>query len=176
MAFTLISGARHSLHPPKRGGPLTTPQASLHATDRSVALPTGAFDTGLRPDPFPSRAASLLPGLLAVTRTGLPPASNDELTNQRSPIQGHLQFCWAHERSGLVARCHGLAGVDEVGAVAEEADQQIVANHLQDSQRPVETALGPAASLPGLESRRSGGNPYLIIPSKRKATSSPLHS
>ena len=67
-------------HP--KGGPLTTPQTSLHATDRSVAPPTGAFDTGLRPDPFPSRAASLLPGLLAATRTGLPPASNDELTNQ----------------------------------------------------------------------------------------------
>src|SRR6476646_1122257 len=34
---------------------------------------------GLRPDPFPDRAASLLPGLLAATRTGLPPAGDDEL-------------------------------------------------------------------------------------------------
>jgi hypothetical protein len=42
-----------------------------------------AFDTGLRPGPFPDRAASLLPGLLAATRTGLPPASDDELTNSK---------------------------------------------------------------------------------------------
>ncbi|MGH3798452.1 MAG: DNA glycosylase AlkZ-like family protein, partial [Pseudonocardiaceae bacterium] len=60
-------------------------QASLHATDRSVAPPSRAFDTGLRPDPFPSRAASLLPGLLAATRTGLTPASDDELTTEDQP-------------------------------------------------------------------------------------------
>src|SRR5208282_2548076 len=71
MAFTLNSGARHSLHPPSRAGPLTTPQASLHATDRTVAPPYRAFDAGLRPGPFPDRTASLLPGLLAATRTGL---------------------------------------------------------------------------------------------------------
>src|SRR3954463_12775708 len=47
--------------------------------------PDRAFDTGLRPDPFPDRAASLLPGLLAVTRTGLPPASDDELTTTDQP-------------------------------------------------------------------------------------------
>src|SRR4051794_14808147 len=62
-----------------------TPQASLHATDRSVAPPCRAFDTGLRPGPFPNRAASLLPGLLAATRTGLPPASDDELTTTDQP-------------------------------------------------------------------------------------------
>ncbi len=84
MAFTLISGARHSLFPPE-GRPLTTPQASLHATDRSVAPPNGAFDAGLRPVPFPDRAASLLPGLLAATRTGLPPAGDDELAAVGSP-------------------------------------------------------------------------------------------
>src|SRR4051794_28273465 len=44
-----------------------------------------AFDTGLRPGPFPDRAASLLPGLLAATRTGLPPASDDELTTADQP-------------------------------------------------------------------------------------------
>jgi len=38
-----------------------------------------AFDAGLRPGPFLSRAASLLPGLLAATRTGLAPAGGDEL-------------------------------------------------------------------------------------------------
>src|SRR4051812_5535930 len=48
--------------------------------------PYRAFDTGLRPDPFPDRAASLLPGLLAATRTGLPPASDDELTTADQPL------------------------------------------------------------------------------------------
>jgi hypothetical protein len=42
-------------------------------------LPQRALDAGLRPDPFPDRAASLLPGLLAATRTGLTPAGDDEL-------------------------------------------------------------------------------------------------
>jgi hypothetical protein len=41
--------------------------------------PTGALDTGLRPGPFPGRAAGLPPGLLAATRTGLTPAGDDEL-------------------------------------------------------------------------------------------------
>ena len=45
-----------------------------------------AFDTGLRPRPFPDEAASLLPGPLAATRTGLTPASDDELTTK-----DHLQ-------------------------------------------------------------------------------------
>src|SRR3954452_21906203 len=44
-----------------------------------------AFDTGLRPRPFPDEAASLLPGPLSVTRTGLTPASDDELTTQDQP-------------------------------------------------------------------------------------------
>ena len=41
--------------------------------------PKRAFDAGLRPGPLPDRAASLLPGLLAATRTGLTPAGDDEL-------------------------------------------------------------------------------------------------
>ena len=69
--------------PPSRAGLLTTPQASRHATDRIVAPPYRAFDAGLRPGPFPDRAASLLPGLLAATRTGLSPAGDDELTNSK---------------------------------------------------------------------------------------------
>ena len=49
------------------------------AADRSVAPPQRAFDAGLRPGQFPGQAASLLPGSLAITRTGLPPAGDDEL-------------------------------------------------------------------------------------------------
>ncbi len=61
---------------------MTTRQRSLHATDRSVAPPDRAFDAGLRPGQLPNRTASLLPGLLAATRTGLSPASNDEHDHQ----------------------------------------------------------------------------------------------
>ncbi|GLI03714.1 hypothetical protein Pa4123_89930 [Phytohabitans aurantiacus] len=98
MAFTPYSRARLSLGPPSQAGDVTTPQASLHATDRIVAPPKRALDAGLRPDPFPDRTASLLPGLLAATRTGLTPAGDDELTNDRiSHSQLHLPLSWAHE-------------------------------------------------------------------------------
>jgi len=83
MAFALMERARHSLVPTRRRATLTTPQASLDATDRIVAPPNGAFDAGLRPGPFPGQTASLLPGLLAATRTGLSPAGDDELTNEK---------------------------------------------------------------------------------------------
>jgi hypothetical protein len=73
MAFTLTSQARLFLVS------LTTRQTSLHAADRSVAPPKGAFDDGLRPEPFPAPTAILLPGTLAFTRTGLPPAGTDGL-------------------------------------------------------------------------------------------------
>jgi len=79
-------------------GTLTTRQASLDAADRQVAPPPcGAFDAGLRPDPFPDRAASLLPGSLATTRTGLTPAGNDELMLDQVNSTDHLQL-WTHNR------------------------------------------------------------------------------
>src|SRR5437764_12530276 len=91
----------HGLHREPHGSALpqylTTRQASPSATDRSVASPNGAFDAGLRPDPFPDQAASLLPGLLTATRTGLTPASDDELMsdqalNKPSPNAGRTPF------------------------------------------------------------------------------------
>src|SRR6476661_8018629 len=75
-------------------------------TDRSVASPNGAFDAGLRPDPFPDRAASLLPGLLAATRTGLSPAGDDELAWIGSP-QTITSNYWAHSRLVVPARVEG---------------------------------------------------------------------
>src|SRR5215468_5442522 len=67
--------------------------------------PYRAFDAGLRPGPFPGQTASLLPGLLAATRTGLPPAGDDELTNTKinhgAMSRCHLRSCWAHEKPGL---------------------------------------------------------------------------
>ena len=106
MAFALLR-ARHSLVPAIREDCLTTPQASLHVTDRTVAPPNRAFDAGLRPRPFPDQTASLLPGFLTATRTGLPPASGDELTDTKkhhgTRSRCHLPSCWAHgKRTGLV--------------------------------------------------------------------------
>src|SRR5664280_2936509 len=65
------------------------------------SLPQRALDTGLRPGPFPTRAASLLPGLLTATRTGLTPASDDEHEQNGHPVTRHLQFHWAHGKSRL---------------------------------------------------------------------------
>ena len=69
---------------------------------------TGLLTQGSDPAPFPDQTASLLPGLLAATRTGLPPAGEDELTNTKihhgiTSRLCHLPLCWAHEFSGLVA-------------------------------------------------------------------------
>ncbi|MGH3430667.1 MAG: hypothetical protein ACRDQZ_24400, partial [Mycobacteriales bacterium] len=58
----------------------------LHFTLRTAQLHApkiGALDAGLRPRPFPDDTASLLPGHLAATRTGLSPASDDELTKRK---------------------------------------------------------------------------------------------
>src|SRR5579875_2032932 len=43
----------------------------------------GPLTLGFGPARFPDRTASLLPGLLAATRPGLPPAGDDELTSTR---------------------------------------------------------------------------------------------
>jgi hypothetical protein len=45
-----------------------------------------AFDAGLRRQAFPPDAASLLPGLLAATRTGLTPAGDDEHQLSVQPV------------------------------------------------------------------------------------------
>ena len=105
MAFALDSGARLSLLPPE--GETSNDAAgfaSCYGPHRCSPC-YRAFDAGLRPRPFPGEAASLLPGLLAATRTGLTPASNDELTNTKEhhvlTSRCHLLLCWAHERSRL---------------------------------------------------------------------------
>ena len=85
MALAPSARARHSLAPPHRSGRETFHDAAGFAScygphRRSPSF--RAFDAGLRPRPFPDEAASLLPGPLAATRTGLPPAGDDELTNK----------------------------------------------------------------------------------------------
>ena len=93
MAFAVTTATRLLLFPPA-GGVLTTRQASLDASDRSVAPPVRAFDAALRPRAFPPEAGSLLPGLLTATRTGPSPAGDDELMLDQL-LNKHLQL-WAH--------------------------------------------------------------------------------
>jgi hypothetical protein len=93
-AFAVTTAARLLLFPPA-GGVLTTRQASLDASDRSVAPPNRAFDAALRPRAFPPEASSLLPGLPTATRTGPSPVSDDELTLDQL-INKHLQLLGTH--------------------------------------------------------------------------------
>jgi hypothetical protein len=74
------------------GAGLTTRQASLHAADRTIAPSNEAFDTGLRRRAFPPDAASLLPGSLTNTRTGLTPAGDDELPNTHDHTNRNTSF------------------------------------------------------------------------------------
>ena len=82
MAFTLMRGGSALPDPHPKAGYINDAAgfASCYGPHRRSPFHR-AFDAGLRPGPFPDRAASLLPGLLAATRTGLTPASDDELTN-----------------------------------------------------------------------------------------------
>ena len=77
MAFAVSNAARLSLSPPE-GGKANDAAGFASRYGPFARSPKRAFDAGLRPDPFPDRAASLLPGLLAATRTGLTPAGDDE--------------------------------------------------------------------------------------------------
>jgi len=93
MAFTVSNAARLSLSPPE-GGKANDAAGFAWRYGPFARSPKRAFDAGLRPDPFPDRAASLLPGLLAATRTGLTPAGDDELMSDRDHIID-LRL-WAH--------------------------------------------------------------------------------
>jgi hypothetical protein len=90
MAFAVTVAARLLLFPTLTGG---RPNDAAGFASRYGPLsrsPNRAFDAGLRPDPFPDRAASLLPGLLTATRTGLAPAGDDELMLDQL-LNQHLQ-------------------------------------------------------------------------------------
>src|SRR5665648_800592 len=93
-----------------------------------------ALDAGLRPDPFPDRAASLLPGLLAATRTGLSPAGDDELTNEDLLHQDPSDLLGARKieasRSGQVCAGSSPATLTRASCVRHywRIDSPIVAN------------------------------------------------
>src|SRR3954447_22890760 len=104
-----------------------------------------AFDTGLRPRPFPDEAASLLPGPLAATRTGLTPASDDELTTQDQPPTQSTSCLWAHRSISVIQRW----------------PVPCIGRHGDGDRRPLELRGGASAGGPGFQRgpprRRSGG-------------------
>jgi hypothetical protein len=77
MAFAVSNAARLPLTPPE-SGKANDAAGFASRYGPSARSPKRAFDAGLRPDPFPDQAASLLPGLPTATRTGLTPAGDDE--------------------------------------------------------------------------------------------------
>lgn len=90
----LALGRFHGLHPDFEGlgsslshleGQLSNDAAGFASCygPHSRSPSYRAYDAGLRPRPFPDETVGLLPGLLAATRTGLPPVSDDELTNNK---------------------------------------------------------------------------------------------
>src|SRR4029453_832733 len=68
-----------------------------------------AFDAGLRPGPSPDRAASLLPGLLAATRTGTPTRWRRRACVGSGQPNNHPQL-WAHEEEHVQPPGDGLDG------------------------------------------------------------------
>src|SRR3970282_607505 len=90
--------------------------------------PRRALHAGLRPGPFPDRAASLLPGLLAVTRTGLTPAGDNELMFGSGHTLAPPPNRWAHvalppERdSGMVARSPTSLALSQPASPSLEVD------------------------------------------------------
>jgi hypothetical protein len=98
MAFTVKNAARLSFARPENG---TCNDAAGFASRYGplTRSPKRAFDAGLRPDPFPDQAASLLPGLLAATRTGLTPAGDDEQERISDQLIA-LRSSWRTLRSG----------------------------------------------------------------------------
>ena len=107
--------ARHSLiHPEGRLSNDAAGFASCYGPHRRS--PERAFDAGPRPRPFPDDTASLLPGLLAATRTGLPPAGDDELTNNKIHHDDYVTvsppaLLGARKKRSLSSRTKGSTGV-----------------------------------------------------------------
>src|ERR1700733_13136972 len=56
------------------------------------------LDTALQPRAFPPEVGSLLPGLLAATRTGPSPADDDELVAESRCSTHRPPTVWAHPR------------------------------------------------------------------------------
>ena len=88
-----------------------------------------ALDAALRRRAFPPDTGSLLPGPLAATRTGLPPAGDDELQNESDhviaatpPFAGYSPFLVADDiGGGVVGMIRRQTGVVRAGEIATSA-------------------------------------------------------
>lgn len=90
-AFQVLHPFR-GLHPETRGSAPPLPRLRGGQNNDAAGFascygplgrsPKWAFDAGLRPGLFLDQAASLLPGILVFTRTGLAPAGDDELSGR----------------------------------------------------------------------------------------------
>jgi len=65
--------------------------------------PIRAFDATLRRRAFPPDTGSMLPGFLAITRTGLTPAGDDELQIRSQSLDDHPLIAGRTPRSGVNA-------------------------------------------------------------------------
>jgi hypothetical protein len=103
MAFTPISKGSAPPAPTPKGRLSNDAAGFASRYGPHRRSPIRAFDAGLRPRPFPDETASLLPGLLAATRTGLTPASDDELTNTINRyVTANLLLYWAHGKGSAI--------------------------------------------------------------------------
>ena len=106
--------------PTPKNGPLTTPQASRHATDRSVAPPQGlstlGFDAGRFPPTPPAcyRASWQLPGPDSHRQ------ATTSLSNSRSPIHDDLLSAGRTKRRGYASRWTG----DSYGRTPQGVDHR----------------------------------------------------
>ena len=94
----------HGLRPTGRGSALPhirSRRGRLRLTLRTARshTPKRMLDAALRPRAFPPKAGSLLPGLLAATRTGPSPAGDDELVVENHDLKYRPPTVWAHSRS-----------------------------------------------------------------------------
>jgi hypothetical protein len=128
MAFAPNSRARLPLVP-ANGASVTGRQDSLDVTAWPVAPPKGAFDAGLRRRAFPPDAASLLPGALALTGTGLPPAR---------PMRAYVRI--RSSFPGITSLRTVGTRITHLASMSDERRVHAVLGFLNDSPQPVKTA------------------------------------
>src|SRR4029450_1724976 len=157
MAFTPTLRARHPLTPPATGGRINDAAGFASRYGPLSRSPNRAFDAGLRPGPSPDQAASLLPGLLAATRTGLTPASDDELhTTVTVLAHDHLRGDWTHRDPSLHSQAGdgSLLGPDGFSRLAQRCE-------LLPGQRRLHNGADAGSAQLGLDTEVDAGDSIL---------------
>ncbi len=101
------SGSRHAQHAVSYREGQTGGGGRMRPASPTVVVDHQRTTWGYPPsEPHPHRREEVLPGLLAATRTGLPPAGDDELTKTKIhhgiTSRCHLPFCWAHGKRSMI--------------------------------------------------------------------------